>query len=343
MAEVTDWQKVSIAPMMDITDRRFRYFMRLINSKVRLYTEMIVAQAIVRGGQSGRMPPGASSQEGVREHRNRLLRFDPSEHPVILQLGGDDAASLAEAARIGVDFGYDGIDLNCGCPSDRVESGNFGVCLMRTPDQVAGIVAAIGSAVKVPVSVKCRIGITGEESEEGLHKFANMVFDAGAASLTVHARTATLGGLSPKENRQIPPLDYEMVYRLKEKFREEEIEINGGVKTREAIAGHLEKVDRVMIGRLAHEDPAFFSESGPMDTGMRFAILGRMAEYAERFEKPGYTAAKFFTNMLNIFHGVPGARLARRYFSEEGRHLSPGQAVLGCRDKLQALRQAEAN
>lgn len=319
------WERVSIAPMMDITDRRFRYFMRLLNSKVRLYTEMIVAHAIVRGD------------------RNRLLQFDATEHPVILQLGGDDAQLLAEAARIGVEFGYDGIDLNCGCPSDRVESGNFGVCLMRTPVQVAGIVARLSSSVKVPVSVKCRIGITGEESEEGLHKFAKMVFDAGAASLTVHARTATLGGFSPKQNREIPPLNYDIVYRLKETFPEKQIEINGGIKTFGAIANHLEKVDRVMIGRLAHEDPAFFSETGPMDAEPRFAILERMAEYAERFEKPDHTASKFFTNMLNIFHGVPGARIARRYFSEEGRHLSPAQAVQGCREKLAALHHAEAS
>lgn len=320
----TPWEKVSIAPMMDITDRRFRYFIRLINARVRLYTEMIVAHAIVCGD------------------RNKLLQFDASEHPVTLQLGGDDARLLAEAARIGVEFGYDAIDLNCGCPSDRVESGNFGVCLMRTPEQVAGIVAELCAAVKVPVSVKCRIGITGEESEVGLHKFAKMVFDSGASSLTVHARTATLGGLSPKQNREIPPLDYDLVYRLKEKFPGREIEINGGIKTGEAIASHLQKVDRVMIGRLAHEDPAFFSEAGPMDTEMRFAILEQMAEYAERFEKPGYTAAKFFTNMLNIFHGIPGARVARRFFSEEGRHLSPRQAVLGCRERLMTLHHAEA-
>ncbi len=194
------WERVTIAPMMDITDRRFRYFMRLINPRVRLFTEMIVAHAIVRG------------------NRDKLLKYDTSEHPVVLQLGGDDARLMSEAATIGEQYGYDAIDINCGCPSDRVESGNFGVCLMRQPEQVAEIVRAIARAVKIPVSVKCRIGITGEESEVGLINFAKSVFNAGAAWLTIHARTATLNGLSPKENRNVPPLRYDWAYAVKEEF-----------------------------------------------------------------------------------------------------------------------------
>lgn len=287
--------------MMDITDRRFRFFMRLINAHVQLYTEMIVSHAIVRGD------------------RDRLLKFDASEHPVVLQLGGDDPTIVAEAAKIGEDFGYDAIDLNCGCPSDRVESGNFGVCLMREPAKVEAIVAKIHASCKIPVSVKCRIGITGEESEEGLTQFAKTVFEAGASSLTVHARTAVLGGLSPKQNREIPPLDYDLVHRLKRNFPKNTIEINGGVKTEEAIDLHLKYVDRVMIGRLAHDDPFFFSD-GKLD---RMQVLERVAEYAAEHEKPDISAAKFFSNMLNLFHALPGARLIRRFLSEDGRKLSP--------------------
>lgn len=323
------WEKISIAPMMDITDRRFRFFMRLINARVRLYTEMIVSHAIVHGGQSGRTPPGARRQEAARAHRERLLKFDGSEHPVVLQLGGDDPAIVAEAAKIGEGFGYDAIDLNCGCPSDRVESGNFGVCLMRDPAKVAAIVNSINAACKIPVSVKCRIGITGEESEEGLTRFAKIVFDAGASSLTVHARTAVLGGLSPKQNREIPPLNYDLVYRLKQQFKNQIIEINGGVKTTEAIQSHLQHVDRVMIGRLAHDDPFFFSD-GRLD---RMQVLERVAKYAAEHENPDISAARFFSTMLNLFHALPGARLIRRFLSEDGRKLSPLAAYRALREQ----------
>ena len=240
---------------MDITDRRFRYFMRLINPHVRLYTEMIVCHAIVRGD------------------RQKLLKFDASEHPVTLQLGGSDVALMAEAAKIGEDFGYDAIDVNCGCPSDRVGSGNFGACLMRQPELVAEVVAAIVRAVKIPVSVKCRIGITGEESQEKLFAFAEGIFAAGATLLTVHARTATLEGLSPKENRTIPPLRYDWAFAIKKRFPGHTIEINGGIKTRAEVTAHLEKVDRVMLGRLAHEDPWFFSESPSASLAERLAIM----------------------------------------------------------------------
>ncbi len=329
-ADAALWDRVSIAPMMDITDRRFRYFMRLLNSRVRLYTEMIVCHAIVRGD------------------RERLLAFDTSQHPVVLQLGGDDPQIMAEAARIGEAYGYDGIDINCGCPSNRVESGNFGVCLMRSPDLVARIVVAIRAAVKIKVSVKCRIGITGEYSEKSLHSFAQSVFDAGVDTLTVHARTATIGGLgvahgaepgtktgalSPKQNREIPPLQYDVAYALKQRFPGKPIEINGGIKTVQAIRSHLQHVDRVMIGRLAHEDPYFFQFQEEAAATSRIEILEAMAEYAARHEKPEMSAAKFFSNMLNLFHGIAGARLVRRYLSEQGRGLSPQKAVAGLREQ----------
>ncbi|HNL09621.1 MAG TPA: tRNA dihydrouridine(20/20a) synthase DusA [Turneriella sp.] len=308
-AAVVPWEKVSIAPMMEITDRRFRYFMRLINPKVRLYTEMIVAQAITRG------------------NRDRLLRFDSTEHPVVLQLGGSDPQEMAAAAHIGEEFGYNGIDVNCGCPSDRVGSGNFGACLMRDDEKVADIVARIVASVRIPVSVKCRIGITGEESEEKLLRFAQKIFAARACRLTVHARTATLGGLSPKENRSIPPLRYDWVYRLKSHLPQHEIEINGGIRSREEILTHLASTDGVMLGRLAHEDPFFFYAGTRADSlGARLHILEMMADYAEQNEEPGLTAARFFNNMLNLFHGLPGSRRIRRFLSEQGRSLSPRQA-----------------
>jgi len=309
-AALIPWEKISIAPMMDITDRRFRYFMRLINPHVRLYTEMVVAQAVTRG------------------NRNEILRYDSAEHPVVLQLGGSDPQEMAAAAQIGEDFGYDGIDVNCGCPSDRVGSGNFGACLMRDENKVAEIVECIARAVRIPVSVKCRLGITGEESEEKLLRFAQKIFAAGASRLTVHARTATLGGLSPKENRSIPPLRYDWVYRLKSHLPQYKIEINGGIRSREEILKHLDQVDGVMLGRLAHEDPFFFHAGSAADTiGVRFGILEQMAAYAEQNEQPDVSAARFFANMLNLFYGLPGSRRTRRFLSEAGRALSPGQAV----------------
>lgn len=295
--------------MMDITDRRFRYFMRLINPRVRLYTEMVVCHAVVRGD------------------RRKLLGFDASEHPVTLQLGGSDAALMAEAAKVGEEFGYDAIDVNCGCPSDRVGNGNFGACLMRQPELVSEIVAAITHAVKIPVSVKCRIGITGEESPEKLYAFAKGVFDAGANLLTIHARTATLEGLSPKENRSIPPLRYDWAYAVKGRFPGRTIEINGGIKTHAEVAAHLEKMDRVMLGRIAHEDPWFFSENPSASLADRLAVLEQMADYAGRHESAEMTAARFFNNMLNIFHALPGAKALRRFLSEDGRALSPAAAV----------------
>ncbi|MCX7631840.1 MAG: tRNA dihydrouridine(20/20a) synthase DusA [Turneriella sp.] len=309
------WPRVSIAPMMDVTNSRFRYFLRLLNPDVLLYTEMTVARAILHGD------------------RRRILYLTPEERPVVLQLGGNDPQEMAEAARIGAEFGYDGIDINCGCPSDRVGNACFGVMLMRSPERVAEIVDAIKSKVDLPISVKCRLGITGEESEEKLLNFASLVFAAGATKLTVHARTATLGTLSPKQNRSVPPLHYDWVYRLKQYFPKKVIEINGGIRTEEQILNHLAFTDRVMLGRLAQENPVFFADR-PLSLAERLEIFLRMADYAERHENPATTAARFFATMLNFFSGFPGARRIRQFLSEEGRRLTPKAACQMLREKF---------
>ena len=230
--------RFSVAPMMDWTDRRCRAFHRLLTRHARLYTEMVTADAIVFGP------------------RERLIGFDATEHPVALQLGGADPGRLAEAARIGADFGYDEINLNCGCPSDRVQSGRFGACLMREPALVAEGVAAMKAAVKIPVTVKCRIGVDDQEPAEALFAFAEAVKAAGADGLIVHARKAWLEGLSPKDNRTVPPLDYGLVYALKKAHPGWPIALNGGVQTLDAARAHLAHVDGVMIGRAAYQNPS---------------------------------------------------------------------------------------
>ena len=229
--------RFSVAPMMDWTDRNCRFFHRLLTRRSRLYTEMVTADAIVFGP------------------RERLIGFDGFEHPVALQLGGADPRRLAEAARIGADFGYDEINLNCGCPSDRVQSGRFGACLMREPRLVAEGVAAMRAVVDIPVTVKCRIGVDEQEPREALFAFAEAVVGAGVDGLIVHARKAWLQGLSPKDNRTIPPLDYAIVHDLKASFPRLPIAINGGLATIEAAQAELAFVDGVMLGRAAYQDP----------------------------------------------------------------------------------------
>ena len=251
----------SVAPMMDWTDRRCRAFHRLMTRRARLYTEMVTADAIVFGP------------------RERLIGFDPCEHPVALQLGGSDPARLVEAARIGADFGYDEINLNCGCPSDRVQSGRFGACLMREPDVVAECVSAMNGAVPVPVTVKCRIGVDDQEPRDSLFAFAAAVREAGAAALIVHARKAWLEGLSPKENRTIPPLDYPLVYEIKRAYPDWPIVLNGGIADLAEAKRHLAHVDGVMLGRAAYQnpelllgvDPEIFGEAAPFPDS--FAVL----------------------------------------------------------------------
>jgi len=295
--------QLSVAPMMDVTDRHCRYFLRLLAPGVRLYTEMITTQAILRGD------------------RARLLAFDPAEHPVAIQLGGHDAAELALAARAAADAGYDEVNLNVGCPSDRVRDGRFGACLMGEPGLVADGVAAMCAAVRVPVTVKCRIGIDEQDSYGFLAGFVERVAAAGCRTFIVHARKAILAGLSPHENRTVPPLRYDVVHRLKADFPALTVILNGGITTLEAVAAQLPHVDGVMIGRKAAEDPyflvalqeRFLGGYGPAGAPAREAVVAAMQAYAER---EGVRIHHVTRHMLGLYHGRPGARRWRRFISE---------------------------
>ena len=295
--------RFSVAPMMDWTDRHCRVFHRLMTRRGRLYTEMLTTGAIIHGD------------------RQRLLGFDASEHPVALQLGGSDARALATAAKIGEDFGYDEINLNVGCPSDRVKDGRFGACLMAEPALVSDGVAAMKRAVKIPVTVKCRIGIDDQDPEAALDMLARGVVAAGADALVVHARKAWLNGLSPKENRDIPPLDYNRVYRLKAALPNVPVIINGGIGSLAEAKRHLDHVDGVMLGRAAYQepwrlltvDPALFGEAAPFAT-MR-DVFAAMLPYAARELARGTRLHAITRHMLGLFHGVPGARAFRRHLA----------------------------
>lgn len=294
---------LSVAPMMDCTDRHFRWLMRQISRHTLLYTEMVTANAVIHGD---------------REH---LLGFSDLEHPISLQLGGDDPAMLAECARIAEGMGYDELNLNVGCPSDRVASGNFGACLMLRPERVAECVAAMRAAVALPVTVKHRIGVDERDSYEHMRGFVDTVAAAGSDRFTVHARIAVLGGLSPKENRTIPPLRYPDVYRLKSELPHHDIEINGGVRTLDAVDEHLSHgVDAVMIGRAAYDDPYLFAGvdaryfADPHAVPDRAAVALRYGEYVEQF-LASTPRAKFSgpaRHVLGLFTGLPGAREFRR-------------------------------
>jgi tRNA-dihydrouridine synthase A len=264
--------------------------------------------------------------------RERLLGFDPAEHPVALQLGGHEPVDLATAARIGVDFGYDEINLNVGCPSDRVQSGRFGACLMREPALVADCVASMRAAVNVPVTVKCRIGVDDQDDYEGLHRFAETLISAGLGVLIVHARKAWLHGLSPKENREVPPLNYPRVYQLKREFPALTVVINGGVVAADAAALHLENVDGVMLGRAAYHDPyvlarierALFATPLPA----RDDILARLAPYIAEQIARGEALHHIARHVLGLYLGEPGARAFRRHLSEHMRAAGTGFGVL---------------
>lgn len=290
--------------MMDWTDTHCRAFHRLLSRRARLYTEMLTTGAVIQGD------------------RQRLLGFDASEHPVALQLGGSNPRDLAESARIGEGFGYDEINLNVGCPSDRVKDGRFGACLMAEPQLVAECVAAMKQAVKIPVTVKCRIGIDDQDPEAALDTLSRAVIAAGADALVVHARKAWLNGLSPKENRDIPPLDYDRVYRLKKALPDVPVIINGGIPTVAAAKEHLAHVDGAMLGRAAyHEpwrllsvDPELFGEPSPHAT-MHEAIEALMP-YIERQLAAGARLHSITRHLVGAFHGVPGARAFRRYLAE---------------------------
>ncbi|MCB1470557.1 MAG: tRNA dihydrouridine(20/20a) synthase DusA [Rhizobiaceae bacterium] len=308
--------KFTVAPMIDWTDRHCRYFHRQLTQHALLYTEMVVADAAIHGP------------------RERLLGFDEVEHPVALQLGGSDPRKLALAACIGAEFGYDEINLNVGCPSDRVQSGTFGACLMRTPEIVAECVVAMKSAVSLPVTVKCRIGVDDQDPEIALDEIAERVFAAGADALWVHARKAWLQGLSPKENRDIPPLDYARVYRLKAKYPNRFIGINGGIQSVSEALEHLSQVDGVMLGRAAYQSPAILSDVDATfygDSGGRLdyaALISTMAIYAEAHIEKGGRLGHIARHMVGLFHGLPGARRYRQILSAEANRPGAGPEVL---------------
>jgi tRNA-dihydrouridine synthase A len=298
--------------MMDWTDRHCRMLHRQLSSRALLYTEMLTTGAVLHGD------------------RARLLAFSPGEHPVALQLGGSDPADLAAAARLGEAEGYDEINLNVGCPSDRVQSGRFGACLMREPQLVAECMAAMGAAVKVPVTVKCRIGVDDQEPEESLFTLVDLCAQAGVRHFVVHARKAWLKGLSPKENRDIPPLDYPLVYRLKRERPELEIVINGGVPGLEEAKAHLAHVDGVMLGRAAYHTPELLGRADLEIFGAGEAVTA--AEAVERYKpymaaqlERGVHLAAMTRHMLGLFHGRPGARAWRRILTVEG--VKPGAGM----------------
>ncbi|QKC90523.1 tRNA dihydrouridine(20/20a) synthase DusA [Mesorhizobium sp. NZP2234] len=308
--------RVAVAPMMDWTDRHCRFFHRQLTKRALLYTEMVVADAVIHGA------------------RDRLLGFDAVEHPVALQLGGSDPAKLAEAARIGEAFGYDEINLNVGCPSDRVQSGTFGACLMKVPNLVAECVAAMKAAVTIPVTVKCRIGVDEQDPEPALDTLADAVFDAGADALWVHARKAWLEGLSPKENRDIPPLDFDRVYRLKAGKPSKFIGINGGIQSLEEARAHLDQVDGAMLGRAAYHTPGILAGVdagfyGTKPEAFDFAtLIDAMAGYAARHIEQGGRLGHVTRHMVGLFHGLPGARRYRQILSTDANRPGAGPDVL---------------
>jgi tRNA-dihydrouridine synthase A len=316
--------KIAIAPMMDWTDRHCRSFHRLLTRRAFLYTEMVTAPAILHG------------------NRARLLALGENEHPVALQLGGSDPAALAEAAAIGAGFGYDEINLNIGCPSDRVQEGRFGACLMAEPVLVGACVAAMSAAVKVPVTVKCRIGIDDQDSETALHRFVSEVADAGCRTFIVHARKALLDGLSPKENREVPPLDYDRVYRLKDDWPELTIVLNGGVGDLDAAEAHLAHVDGVMLGRAAYQTPYILAEVDQRFFGDTAAPISRaeaiekLIPYAARHLQTGGRLNNVARHILGLYHGCAHARAFRRHLSEGAVKDEAGVGVL-----QEALRLAE--
>ena len=318
--------------MMDWTDRHCRFFLRQISRRVLLYTEMIPTGAIVHGD------------------RARFLGFDPSERPLALQLGGAEPADLAFCAREAAARGFDEVNLNVGCPSDRVQNARFGACLMAEPALVARCVAAMRDACDLPVTVKTRIGIDDRDSYEDLAGFVASVAEAGCETFIIHARKAWLSGLSPKQNREIPPLDYDRVFRLKRDFPALEIVLNGGVPSLEAAAAHLaEGVDGVMIGRAAYQDPyllaeadmRFFGELAPAPS--REAVARAMLPYAEAALTRGVPVKSITRHILGLFNGLPGARLWRRHLSENAHRPGAGPHVIeDALAKVLALQQARA-
>lgn len=312
--------------MMDYTDRHCRFFLRLLTHRALLFTEMVTTGAILHGD------------------REYLLGFNPEEHPVALQLGGSDADALAQAAHIGADFGYDEINLNVGCPSDRVQTGRFGACLMAEPQVVAEGVAAMRAAVNIPVTVKTRIGIDDKDSYEELCTFVHTVAAAGCERFTIHARKAWLQGLSPKENREIPPLRYDVAYQIKRDFPQLDIVINGGILNVTDALRHLDHVDGVMLGRASIHDPyvlagvdtQIFGEQG--ETPSREEIVAAFLPYIERELAQGTRLSTMTRHLLGLYQGVPGARAWRRTLSEMAPR--PGAGVEVVRAALEKVNPA---
>jgi tRNA-dihydrouridine synthase A len=317
--------RFSTAPMMDWTDRHCRAFHRVLSRRALLYTEMVTTGAVLHGD------------------RTRLLGFDACEHPVALQLGGSEPAALAQAARIGEDFGYNEINLNVGCPSDRVQSGRFGACLMREPMLVAEAMAAIIAAVRVPATVKCRIGVDDQDPEDSLFTLVDACAAAGVSTFVVHARKAWLAGLSPKENRDIPPLDYALVHRLKAERPGLTVVINGGMATLDEALTHLDHVDGVMLGRAAYHDPGLlgavdrrvFGEA--VDDVDAFSAVEGYRPYVRDQLARGVALPAMIRPMLGLFCGQPGARAWRRILTVEGVRPGAGMAVID-----RALEEIEA-
>ena len=312
--------RFSVAPMMDWTDRHCRMFHRALSKDALLWTEMVTADAVIHGD------------------RERLIGFSDAEHPVVLQLGGSDPAKLAEASRIAEEFGYDEVNINCGCPSDRVQSGRFGACLMQEPTTVAACVAAMREAVSIPVTVKCRVAVDDDPPRETLFGFVDQVADAGCEVFTVHARKAWLSGLSPKENRDIPPLDYGLVADLKAERPDLTLILNGGIKMMADAATHLETFDGVMLGRAAYQTPSCLLAADRLihqgigddsfDMDGAFAALDRYRPYMAARLDEGVKLSSITRHMLGLFAGQPGARAWRRTLSEKAVKEGAGLDVL---------------
>jgi tRNA-dihydrouridine synthase A len=325
---VSNARSFSVAPMMEWTDRHCRFFHRLLTRRALLYTEMLTTGAIIHGD------------------RERLLRFNAPEHPVAIQLGGSDPLALAECAKFAEDFGYDEANLNVGCPSDRVQEGRFGACLMAEPILVGECVAAMKAAVRIPVTVKSRIGIDEQDPEAALEELTRAVKVAGGDALIVHARKAWLAGLSPKENREVPPLDYDRVYRLKAAHPELPIVLNGGVGTVEQAMAHIGRVDGVMMGRAAYQEPwrllavdaALFGEAAPFAS--QRAAVEAFIPYVEAELARGTRLHSITRHMLGLFQGMPGARAYRRHIATEA--VKPGAGANVLHEALDMVRDQSA-
>jgi len=312
--------------MMDWTDRHCRYLHRLLSPSALLYTEMVAAEALAHGDV------------------DRLLDFDAAEKPVVLQVGGCDPAKMARASRLGADAGYDAVNINVGCPSDRVQDGQFGACLMNRPELVADCWRAMSEAVKVPVTVKTRLGIDDKDSDEFFLRFVDTVADAGCTTFIVHARIAILAGLSPKENRTVPPLNYDRVYRLKERYRELEIVINGGITSAQEARAQLDRVDGVMLGRAAYHTPWVLAElertlgDAASAPASRHEVVQRMLPYIEAHLAAGGRLHHVTRHMIGLFAGCPGAKQWRRTLSENAHRDDAGVEVV--EEALTALPRA---